>query len=210
MSVDVKICGFIEPNTVRAAADAGARWIGFNFANNSPRKVSVGDVEQLLSMVGNSIAVGLAVDPDDDLVDAILKTGIETIQLHGRETPDRVAEISKRVPGETWKAIGVELGADLELVREYEAADRLLIDAKPPKGDAQAGGHGVPFDWSILDGWKPPKPWLLAGGLTPETVAYAVERTGAAAVDVSSGVETHRGVKDAELIRDFIRSAKGI
>ncbi|MEM7661429.1 MAG: phosphoribosylanthranilate isomerase [Pseudomonadota bacterium] len=210
MVIEAKLCGFTEPETVRVAVDAGAKWIGFNFAPGSPRRVKLADIDRLLPATGAATAVGLLVDADDALVESVLATGIGTIQLHGNETPERIAELADRVPGEVWKAIGIESEADLAEAHRYRSADRLLIDARPPHGSDQKGGNGVPFDWNILKDWHPPKPWFLAGGLVPETVAEAVALTGSSAVDVSSGIERERGVKDANLIREFMRSVKGI
>jgi phosphoribosylanthranilate isomerase len=131
------------------------------------------------------------------------------LQLHGTETPGRVAELKALTGAEVWKALGVREAADLAHAARFTAADRLLIDAKPPEGTAIAGGHGAAFDWTLLKGWTPPRPWLLAGGLTPENVAAAILETGAGAVDVSSGVERSRGLKDKDLVRAFLRAAKG-
>ncbi|MEM6411010.1 MAG: phosphoribosylanthranilate isomerase [Pseudomonadota bacterium] len=209
MSIQVKICGFREPEAVRAAVEAGADWIGFNFASNSPRQVEPTDLEKLLPAAEGADVIGLLVDAHDVLLNAILDAGIRNIQLHGSESPERLTEIKTRVPGEVWKAIGVKTSGDLLAADVFEDADRLLIDAKAPEGTEQAGGHGVPFDWSILETWQPAKPWFLAGGLDATTVAEAIRCTGTDAVDVSSGVERQRGVKDAVLIREFIRAAKG-
>ncbi|MEO0881202.1 MAG: phosphoribosylanthranilate isomerase [Pseudomonadota bacterium] len=210
MAITVKICGFTEPSTVRVAAEAGVDWIGFNFAEKSPRRVRPSDMGRLLPEIGNADAIGLLVDPEDAQLEAVLATGLQHIQLHGSETPERVADIARHVSGEVWKAVGVETRQDLDQADAYAAADRLLIDARPPKGDAQKGGHGIPFDWSIIENWQSPKPWVLAGGLAPGNVVEAVSRTQATLVDVSSGVERERGVKDAGLIREFIVTAKGI
>ena len=144
------------------------------------------------------------------LIDRVTATGIRVLQLHGRETPERVAEIRTRTGCEVWKAFGVETAGDLTGAGAFSAADRLLIDAKPPKDADRTGGHGQAFDWSILKDWTAPKPWILAGGLTPENVAGAIAATGAPAVDVSSGVERLRGLKDKELVRAFLRAAKEV
>jgi phosphoribosylanthranilate isomerase len=161
----------------------------------------------LLLHVGKARPVALLVDPDDAEIAAVAALGFPVLQLHGQESPDRVAAIRAATGCEVWKAFGVETAVNLALTRHYTDADGYLIDARPPKG-APAGGHGAPFDWSILDGWQPEKPWLLAGGLTPANVTQAIAQTGAAAVDVSSGVERIRGLKDKGLVSDFLAAAK--
>ena len=206
--VKVKICGLTDPDMVGYTARAGADWIGFNFAPGSPRRITPEAAASLLLQVGDARPVGLMVDPDDAMVDQISALGFPVLQLHGSETPARVAAIKARTGLEIWKVIGVSGAADLTAASDFKAADRLLIDARAPEGAAYAGGHGVPFDWSLLDRWTPPRPWLLAGGLTPENVGEAISRTGAPAVDVSSGVERRRGLKDRALISAFIAAAK--
>ncbi len=193
---------------MRAAAGAGADWVGFVFVPESPRAVTIGKADLLLAEAGFAQGAALVADADNELIDAIRFTGFPIIQLHGNETPERVAEIKARSDCKIWKAIGVSSCEDLQQADAYTTADRLLIDAKPPDGAGLAGGHGAIFDWSILDGWKAPKPWILAGGLTPDNVAQAIRVTGARAVDVSSGVERVRGVKDEGLIEAFIQAAK--
>lgn len=193
----------------RHTAAAGADWIGFNFVEASPRYVSMPRAGLCLAEVGFAKAIALVVDATDDMIGALVQIGFSSFQLHGTETPERVAEIKAMVEGEVWKAMGVATRADLAASEAYTAADRLLIDAKPPKDAEMTGGHGTMFDWSLLKGWQAPKPWMLAGGLIPENVAGAVAATGAPGVDVSSGVERARGVKDADKITAFIKAAKG-
>lgn len=206
----VKICGLTDPNLVRFTANAGANWIGFTFYPPSPRAVTPEAAETLLTQIGGATPVALLVDPDDALIARVTRLGIRVLQLHGQETPDRVAEIKAATGCEVWKAIGVSEADDLAVAKTYAAADRLLIDAKPPKDASRPGGHGTSFDWSILDGWTAPKPWLLAGGLTPDNVAEAIRRTGAPAVDVSSGVERVRGFKDRKLVKAFIDAVRNL
>lgn len=206
----VKICGLKDPDLVRFCAAEGADWIGFVFVEASPRYVTPEAAETLLLGVGRSVPVALLANADDALIDRVIATGIRVLQLHGQETPERVADIRARTGCEVWKAFGVETAEDLTGAGAYTAADRLLIDAKPPKEADRTGGHGIAFDWSILKGWTAPKPWILAGGLTPENVAEAIAATGAPAVDVSSGVERLRGLKDKELVRAFLRAAKEV
>ncbi|KCZ88738.1 phosphoribosylanthranilate isomerase [Hyphomonas jannaschiana] len=206
----VKICGLKDPDFVRLCAAEGADWIGFVFVEASPRYVTPEAAETLLLGVGRAVPVALLADADEALIDRVTATGIRVLQLHGQETPDRVAEIAARTGCEVWKACGVETEDDLAGAGAFTAADRLLIDAKPPKDADRTGGHGQAFDWSILKGWTATKPWILAGGLTPENVAEAIAATGAPAVDVSSGVERLRGLKDKELVRAFLRAAKEV
>ena len=212
MTVQVKICGLSEPETLRAAVAAGADWIGFNFFPKSPRYVTPAAAATLLFGMGTSAPVALLVDPDDKTVSEISALHFPIIQLHGAESPERVAEV-KAICGasEVWKAIGVSGRADLIDAERYTGfADRLLLDAKPPSTAELTGGTGDVFDWSLLKNWTAPMPWILAGGLTPENVAEAISATGAKAVDVSSGVERARGLKDAQLIEDFIQATKAI
>lgn len=206
---EVKICGLTDPAMTRHAAAAGADWIGFNFVEGSPRQVSLPRADLCLPETGFARAIALVVDASDQLIGDIGHVGLSSFQLHGQETPARVAEIKGLVRGEVWKVLSVATAEDLAGVDEYEAADRFLIDAKPPEGEPLTGGHGEAFDWDLLEGWQSPKPWFLAGGLTPENVAGAIAATGAPGVDVSSGVEASRGVKDADLISAFIKAAKG-
>jgi phosphoribosylanthranilate isomerase len=204
----VKICGLKDPDLVAFAAREGADWIGFMFPA-SPRQVTLAAAETLLLSVGKAVPVAVLLDPPDAEVRAVAALGFPVLQLHGRETPERVAEIKATTGAEVWKVLGVREAGDLERAADYTSADRLLLDAKPPEGADRAGGHGSTFDWSLLRDWAAPKPWILAGGLTPENVAAAIGETAAPAVDVSSGVERVRGLKDRELVRAFIRAAKG-
>lgn len=215
MSVQVKICGLSEPETVRAAVRAGADWIGFVFFETSPRNVSLAAAQRLMSALGEAVPVALLVDPDDALVRAVGELGFPVLQLHGRETPARLDEV-KLLSGaqEIWKAVGIGAQADIDVLLAFTGhADRLLLDYKPPEAGILdhhlPGGAGEAFDWTLLSNWSAPCPWLLAGGLTPINVAGAIYATGARAVDVSSGVERMRGLKDARLIKSFIDAAKG-
>lgn len=204
----VKICGLKDPDLVAFAAREGADWIGFMFPV-SPRQVTLAAAETLLLSVGSAVPVAVLLDAPDAEVKAVAALGFPVLQLHGSETPARVAEIKAMTGAEVWKVLGVREAGDLARAADYAAADRLLLDAKPPEGADRAGGHGAAFDWSLLKGWAAPKPWILAGGLTPENVAEAIGQTAAPAVDVSSGVERIRGLKDRELVRAFLRAAKG-
>ena len=207
----VKICGLSRPEDVDAAARAGAAYCGFVFFEKSPRHVSLETARQLAVDTPLGLAkVGLVVNPDDALLDEITaKVPLDILQLHGSESPERVAEVRARYGLPVMKAVGVADEADLAEVELYgQVADQLLIDAKPPKEAPLPGGNGLAFDWRLVAGRRFPRPWMLAGGLTPENVAEAVSLTGTQQIDVSSGVEVERGVKDAGLIRDFVAAAR--
>ena len=212
MSLTVKICGLSTEETVAAAIEAGAGLVGFVFYPPSPRAVTPDQVARLVKPVPSTVSkVGLFVDPDDTLLDRVLTlTGLDLIQLHGLEPPERVAQIRERFRRPVMKAIRVGTAADVAVAERYlGVADRLLFDAQPPKrADALPGGNGEPFDWSLLAGRSWPLPWMLSGGLTIGNIAEAVRVTGAPAIDVSSGVETSPGIKDVRLIEDFIATAK--
>jgi len=207
----VKICGLTMAQDVTAAAEAGATYVGFVFFEKSPRHLSPAAARDLAVEVPPGIAkVALVVDADDAALDTLTRTvPLDMLQLHGRETPERVAEIKARYGLPVMKAIGIADAVDLEQIEQYgTVADQFLIDAKPPKGADRPGGNAAAFDWSLIEGREWPLPWLLAGGLTPDNVTDAVARTGARQVDVSSGVEMAPGRKDAARIRAFIAAAR--
>ncbi|WP_050603111.1 phosphoribosylanthranilate isomerase [Ruegeria sp. 6PALISEP08] len=205
--VRFKICGLTAPDHVRAAVEAGAGYVGFVFFPKSPRHLDVAQAVELTQMVPAGVAkVALVVNATDEELDSIVSVvPLDMLQLHGKETPQRVTEVRDRFGLPVMKAIGVAEAEDLDAIDLYsEAADQLLIDAKPPRGSELPGGNGLSFDWRLLAGrkyWR--RPWMLAGGLTPQNVAEAARMTGARQVDVSSGVESAPGVKDAALIREF-------
>lgn len=206
----VKICGLKTPQDIAAAVEAGAQYTGFVFFPKSPRAVSVDQARDLAGHVPTGVMrVGLFVDPDDALLDHTLATvPLDMIQLHGKETPDRVAQVKSRFGLPVMKAMGIASSADLDQIWDYGlTADMLLIDAKPPRDAELPGGNGLAFDWRLLVGRRFLKPWLLAGGLNPDNVAQAIRLTGAPGVDVSSGVESAPGTKDPDLIRAFVRAA---
>lgn len=209
----VKICGLTRPEHVAAAVEAGAAFVGFVFFPKSPRNLTPEAAAALAQDVPPGVArVGLFVNPDDALLDAVLAVvPLDILQLHGSESPDRVAEIKARTGLPVMKAVGVAGPADLEALWDYGlVADMLLVDAKAPKAAALPGGNGLAFDWRLLVGRKFLTPWMLAGGLTPDNVAEALRLTGARIVDVSSGVETAPGEKDADLIRAFVTAAADV
>ncbi|WP_071672470.1 phosphoribosylanthranilate isomerase [Nioella nitratireducens] len=211
MSVSVKFCGLSQPEDIVAAAEAGARYVGFVHFPKSPRHLDIDRIGALAVDVPIGIAkVLLTVDADNALLDAILdRVPLDVLQLHGAETPARVTEVKARYGLPVMKAIGVGEAADLAKIDRYApVVDQVLIDAKPPKGADLPGGNGLAFDWRLLAGRKYwPCPWMLAGGLTPANVAEAVRLTGAKQVDVSSGVESAPGVKDAGLMAAFAKAA---
>ena len=211
MSVEAKICGLSTPETIDAAVQGGARWVGFVTYPRSPRHISTDLLRTLGARVPKSVGrVGLFVDPDDALLGERLATGaIDMLQLHGSETPARVAALKARTGKSVMKVIKVTRGKDVEEgVAAYAGvADRLMFE---PADGILPGGNAKAFDWTILSGRKLLVPWMLAGGLTPDNVAEAVRVTGAPAVDVSSGVESSRGVKSIELIRAFLDRVKAL
>ena len=211
MTPVVKICGLSTPATLDAALDAGADMVGFVFFPRSPRHVDWATARALGRQVrGRAKIVALSVDADDETLERIVDAlSPDLMQLHGRETPERVKRIGEVCALPTMKAIGVASRADLAEAQAYEgAADYLLIDAKPPKDAALPGGNGRPFDWSLTQDFRPRIPWLLSGGLDPLTVAAAIALSGARGVDVSSGVESAPGVKDEAKIKAFVAAAR--
>jgi phosphoribosylanthranilate isomerase len=210
MKPEVKICGLSTPATMQAALDAGADYIGLVFFDKSPRFVGLDLAAALADQAsGRANVVALLVDPSNDLVDQLMPfIAPDFLQLQGAETPARVAEIKRRTGARIIKAIKVETAADAATALDYrETADLIMFDAKAPKDAVLPGGNGVAFDWRTLDDVKTKVPYILAGGLKPDNVAAAIRGTGTTRVDVSSGVETSPGQKDADLIRAFIAKA---
>ena len=209
----VKICGLTRETDVDAAVDAGANLVGFVFFPPSPRSVSVARAAELTKRVPKDvIKVALSVDADDALLaDITANAGIDMMQFHGSEPPQRVAEARARYGLPMMKALAIAGVEDVDRARRYEAvADWLMFDAKPPRSATRPGGNALAFDWRLVAGKSWEKPWLLAGGLTPENVREAVRVSGAAAIDVSSGVEDEPGIKNASKIRQFIVMAKSL
>lgn len=210
--VRVKICGLRDAGHVHAAVEAGAAYLGFVFFPKSPRNIAIADAAVLAAQVPPGVAkVALVVDADNAHLDEITaKVPLDMLQLHGSETPARVAEIRARYGLPVMKAIGISDAADLEKLDDYlPVADQILVDAKAPKGSDIPGGNGLSFDWTLLQGRHWSKPWMLAGGLTPENAALAVKLTGARQLDVSSGVESAPGEKDEAKIRAFLTAVEG-
>ena len=211
MAIEVKICGLKTLDTMQAALDAGADYVGLVFFEKSPRNVSIETAAELADLASERAkVVVLLVDASDGMVDRIMPyVAPDILQLHGSETPARVAEIKRRTGAIIMKAIKVETAADAALALDYIGiADLILFDAKAPKDAMLPGGNGLTFDWRVLDDVKAKVPYMLSGGLTPGNVAEAIRLTGARRVDVSSGVEISPGEKDADLIRAFIAAAK--
>ncbi len=210
-NVNVKICGLTDPADVPAALLAGARTLGFVFFEKSPRHLSLEAAAHMAEAVPEGICkVALTVNADNAALDALLAAVpfLDMLQLHGSESPARVAEVKARYGLPVMKAVGVADRDDLVLLNDYvTVADQLLVDAKPPKDAVLPGGNGLAFDWRLIAGRRWPKPWMLAGGLNAGNVGEAIALTGARQVDVSSGVESAPGVKDPELIREFCAAA---
>ena len=211
MSMIVKICGLKTPETLESAVTAGADWVGFVFFPKSPRHVTLDLAKDLGRIAGIRVKkVALVVDADDAALEAVEKAlNPDMLQLHGHETPERVAAIRKRFGHPIIKALGIADASDLEGARAYApAADWLLLDAKPPKNADLPGGNGVSFDWRLLAGLDLEKPFMVSGGLDPSNVGQAIAISHPAGVDVSSGVETAPGIKDPGKIRSFIEAAR--
>lgn len=210
--IRVKICGLRTVGDVLAAAGAGAAYAGFVFFAKSPRHLEIAAARALALEAPVGLAkVALVVDADDATLDGIVEAvPLDMLQLHGHESPDRVAEVRARYGLPVMKAVGVADEGDLAALFDYSTvADQLLIDAKPPKGAALPGGNGLSFDWRLVAQRRWLRPWMLAGGLTPENVAEAIRLTNARQVDVSSGVESAAGVKDHARIAAFVAAARG-
>lgn len=201
----VKICGINSEAVYRAAVDAGADWLGFNFFPRSPRYVTAERARAIAANDGTP-RVGLFVDPDEATIASVHDAvRLDILQLYAG--PEICRAMRARFGLPVWRAVGVASSVDLPTTDQ--GLDGFIIESKPLPGADRPGGNAAAFDWTITKGWSAPAPWLLAGGLTPANVARAIAASGAAAVDVSSGVETAPGEKSPTLIRDFIRAARG-
>ena len=213
MSVQVKICGLNDTAAVVAASEGGARYGGFVFYPKSPRVVDAETAAYLVALLSPLVTpVGLFVNPTNEDIDSVLDfVPLQAIQLHGSETPERVAELKQKVGLTIIKAIGIATAQDIFDVQKYESvADILLLDSKPAPDAALPGGNAQTFDWDILKNVRLTKPWMLAGGLTPDNLADAVRRSCARLLDVSSGVEDAPGHKNPAKIRAFLEGAARI
>lgn len=211
MSLEIKICGLSTPETLDAALGAGADMVGMVFFAPSPRHVDLATATALAARArGRAVIVALTVDADDATLAAIVDTARpDMLQLHGKENPERVAAVRVRFGLPVMKAIGIATAADLARLSAYaDVADRLLLDAKPPKDALLPGGNGVPFDWNLLAGLDLTRPFMLSGGLDPDNVGEAVRRVRPPGIDVSSGVERAPGIKDPARIAAFLRAAR--
>ena len=209
---DIKICGINTAAALEAAIAARASHAGFNFFPPSPRFVDLRQAAELgQRAAGRILRVGVFVDADDTAIgEAVTAAGLDAIQLHGSETPERAAQLKAQFGLPVWKVLAVAGAADIARARDWrEAADFILFDAKTPKG-ALPGGMGLSFDWSLLSGLKVATPWGLAGGLHAANVAEAARQTGAPLVDTSSGVESAPGVKDVDKIAAFCKAARSL
>lgn len=208
----VKICGLTSAAAAAHAAGAGAAYVGLVFYPPSPRALDPAAAREIAEAVPAGVTrVALVVDADDALVDSIVAAvPIDMLQLHGAESPERVAALRARTGLPVMKVVGIGEAADLEAIAAYEpVADQILVDARPPRegGDYLPGGNALRFDWDLIAGRRWQRPWMLAGGLTASNVADALRLTGAGQVDVSSGVESAPGVKDPGKVAAFIRAA---
>ena len=206
----VKICGISTSQALDACIAARADFVGFVFYPPSPRNITPSNARQLSERAAGRIAtVGLFVDPDDlEIGEAVQAARLDVIQLHGKETPERTAQIKARFGLPVWKALPVASAYDVERALDYrQAADVILFDAKTPKGTLP-GGMALAFDWSLLAGYRGASAWGLAGGLTPDNVGDALRVTAAPLVDTSSGVESAPGVKDMDRIAAFCTAAR--
>ncbi len=209
--IRVKICGLRNPADVAAVVAAGAAYAGFVFFPKSPRNVSIGEARIAAQSAPEGLCkVALVVNADDAALDAIVEAvPLDMLQLHGHESPERVAEVRARYGLPVMKAMGVADEGDLAGLLEMSlAADQILIDAKPPRDAALPGGNGLAFDWRLVGQRRWLKPWMLAGGLTSDNVAEAIRLTNARQVDVSSGVESAPGLKDPARIAAFVNATK--
>ncbi len=209
MTVSVKICGLKTPETMRAALDCGADHVGFIFFGKSPRNVAPEVAADLRKAArGRAKAVAVTVNADNETLERIVAAvDPDMLQLHGKESPERLAEIRQRFDRPVMKAFAIREAADLDAIAPYKGiADRFLFDAKPPAGSELPGGNAVSFDWTLLARLDDDVDYMLSGGLDADNIAIALHQTGAKAVDLSSGVESAPGVKDVGLIRDFFKA----
>ncbi|MGL4490218.1 MAG: phosphoribosylanthranilate isomerase [Rhizobiaceae bacterium] len=207
----IKICGLSTPETVLAALENRAHLVGFIFFPKSPRNVSVAKAATLRELArGRAMVVAVTVDADDAMLDEIVN-GMrpDVLQLHGHETPERVSEVKTRYGLPVIKAISVSEASDLAAVKMYAGiANKILLDAKAPKGSLLPGGNGVSFDWTLLSALDPDLDYMLSGGLNAANVGEALRMTKAPGLDVSSGVESAPGIKDIGLMDEFFTAIK--
>lgn len=211
MTLDIKICGLSTPEAIRAAIDGGASHVGFIFFAKSPRNIAPAHARELKKVVyGMAKTVAVVVDADDAFLDEIVaELSPDIIQLHGKETPERVAEVKARYGRPVMKAISISEGADLAKIEPFRGiADRFLFDAKPPKGSELPGGNGVSFDWRLLAALDPGIDYMLSGGLNAANIGDALRLSNPPGIDISSGVESAPGIKDTALIEEFFKAVR--
>jgi len=209
--IRIKMCGLTRREDIAAAVAAGTHYIGLNFFPRSPRFLELDAAREIAQAVPEGVAkVSLTVNEGNDVLDALTaRVPLDMLQLHGSESPERVAEVKARYGLPVMKVIGISGPDDLPQLDAYgRVADQILVDAKPPKGATRPGGNAVTFDWSLIAGRRWPVPWMLAGGLTPGNVADAIRATGAKQVDVASGIESAPGIKDAARMQAFVDAAR--
>jgi phosphoribosylanthranilate isomerase len=211
MTLDIKICGLKTPEALEAALAGGASHVGFIFFEKSPRNIAPAEAGRLRRAAGGRAkAVAVAVDADDAALDAIVAAmAPDMLQLHGNETPERVAAVKARHGLPVMKAFSIRETADLAVIEPYRGvADHFLFDAKPPRGADLPGGNGVPFDWTILAALDPDIGYMLSGGLNAGNIGEALRLVRPAGIDISSGVESAPGVKNALLIQEFFKAVR--
>lgn len=211
MALDIKICGLSTPETVAAALDAGASHVGFIFFPKSPRHIEPAGAGRLRKVAQDRAqAVAVTVDADDAMLDAIFAAmEPDVFQLHGHESPERVAEVKARYGRPVMKAFSISTAEDLRKIDSFVGvADRFLFDAKPPKGSELPGGNGVSFDWTLLAGLDPSIDYMLSGGLNAQNIGEALRLANPPGIDISSGVESAPGVKEVGLIREFFDAVR--
>lgn len=211
MTPDIKICGLKTPEALEAALAQGASHVGFIFFRKSPRDIDPQAASVLRRIAsGRAKAVAVTVDADDATLDEIVTVlKPDVLQLHGKETAERVAEVRARYGLPVIKAFSIREPGDLDAIQPYIGiADRFLFDAKPPKGSDLPGGNGVSFDWNILSSLDAKIDYMLSGGLNAGNIAEALAMTNAPGIDISSGVESAPGVKDVRLIEDFFKAVR--
>lgn len=211
MTLDIKICGLSTPEAIRAAVDGGASHVGFIFFAKSPRNIAPAHARELKKVVdGRAKTVAVVVDADDAFLDEIVaELSPDIVQLHGKETPERVAEVKARYGRPVMKAFSISEAADLAKIEPFRGvADRFLFDAKPPKGSELPGGNGVSFDWRLLPALDPGIDYMLSGGLNAANIGDALRLSNPPGIDISSGVESAPGIKDTALIEEFFKAVR--
>jgi phosphoribosylanthranilate isomerase len=211
MSLDIKICGLKTKPALDAALSGGASHVGFIFFAKSPRYIDPTEAGRLRQLAaGRALAVAVTVDADDEMLDGIVSAmRPDMLQLHGRESPERVSAVKARYGLPAMKALSVRTASDLDPIRAYRGiADRFLLDAKPPAGSELPGGNGVTFDWNLLAALDRDVDYMLSGGLGAANVGEALRIANPPGIDVSSGVESAPGVKEPALIAEFFRAVR--